>query len=135
MEAGINNMTLNEYLMYLRNRNLARSYPSRKSVAPMRNIIYPDSEEEDEDYYSLPHLLPCFQTPQPCATLKHVHHNNHSEVDIKRKDNKTKMSKISQNRQETEKTRNGEDKKKSEDGKPNQSKAGLARYRRRKNED
>ncbi|GJZ05697.1 hypothetical protein Tco_0539490 [Tanacetum coccineum] len=50
MEAGTNNMTVNEYLMYERNRNLARRYPSRKSVAPMRNRIYPDSNEEDEDY-------------------------------------------------------------------------------------
>ncbi|GJW02871.1 hypothetical protein Tco_1561727 [Tanacetum coccineum] len=82
MEADINNMTLNEYLMYERNRNLVRSYPSRKSVSPMRNRIYPDFDEEDEDYCSLPPLLPCFQTPQPCATLKPVHHNNHSEFDI-----------------------------------------------------
>ncbi|GJU28559.1 hypothetical protein Tco_1167180 [Tanacetum coccineum] len=82
MEADINNMTLNEYLMYERNRNLARSYPSRKSVSPMRNRIYPDSDEEDEEYCSLTPLLPRFQTPQPCATLNLVHHNNHSEVDI-----------------------------------------------------
>ncbi|GJZ49648.1 hypothetical protein Tco_0603838 [Tanacetum coccineum] len=40
-----------------------------------------------------------------------------------RKDNKIKRSKNSQ-----KPTRNGEDKKKSEDGKPNQSKAGSARY-------
>ncbi|GKB94815.1 hypothetical protein Tco_0980952, partial [Tanacetum coccineum] len=64
------------------NRNLARSYPFRKSVALMRNIIYTNSDEEDEDYCSLPPLLLCFQTPQPCATLKPAHHNNHSEVDI-----------------------------------------------------
>ncbi|GKA68188.1 hypothetical protein Tco_0768105 [Tanacetum coccineum] len=84
MEPDTNNMTLNEYLMYEdRNRNSAWSYPSRESVAPMRNNIwvYPDSDEEDEEYYSLP-LLPCFQTPQPCATINSVHHNNHNEVDI-----------------------------------------------------
>ncbi|GKB81356.1 hypothetical protein Tco_0948251 [Tanacetum coccineum] len=51
------------------------------SVAPVRNRSwkYPDSDEEDEEYYSLP-LLPCFQTPQPCATINSVHHNNHNEV-------------------------------------------------------
>ncbi|GJZ10825.1 hypothetical protein Tco_0545584 [Tanacetum coccineum] len=85
MEPDINNMTLNEYLMYEeRNRDLARSYTSRKSVAPMRNIIwlYPDSDEEDEEYCSLPPLLPCFQTPQPCVIINFVHHNSHNEVDI-----------------------------------------------------
>nr|GEU80088.1 hypothetical protein [Tanacetum cinerariifolium] len=94
MEADINNMTLNEYLMYEKNRNLARSYPSRKNVAPMRNRIYPDSNEEDEDYCSLPPLLPCFQTPQPCATLKPVHHNNHSKVDIETEGDFKKFSDI-----------------------------------------
>ncbi|GJX34311.1 hypothetical protein Tco_0245868 [Tanacetum coccineum] len=46
-----------------------RSYTSRKSVAPVRNriLVYPDSDEEDEDYCSLPPLLSCFQTPQPCV--------------------------------------------------------------------
>ncbi|GKB33843.1 hypothetical protein Tco_0873244 [Tanacetum coccineum] len=84
MEHDISNMALNEYLMYEdRNRNSARSYPSRESVAPVRNriCVYPNSDEEDEEYYSLP-LLPCFQTPQPYATINFVHHNNHNEVDI-----------------------------------------------------
>ncbi|GKC31440.1 hypothetical protein Tco_1038734 [Tanacetum coccineum] len=60
------------------------SCTSLKSVAPVRNkiLVYPDSNEEDEEYCSLPPLLPCFQTPQPCATLNPVHHNNQSEVDI-----------------------------------------------------
>ncbi|GJS28133.1 hypothetical protein Tco_0488753 [Tanacetum coccineum] len=83
MEPDINNMALNEYLMYEdRNRNSARSYPSRESVASVRNRIwvYPDSDEEDEEYYS---FALCFQTPQPCATINSVHHNNHNEVDIK----------------------------------------------------
>nr|GEY11995.1 hypothetical protein [Tanacetum cinerariifolium] len=53
MEPDISNMTLNEYLMYQRgHKGLERSCTSSKSVAP------------------------------PCATLKPVHHNNHSEVDI-----------------------------------------------------
>ncbi|GJX69257.1 hypothetical protein Tco_0304984 [Tanacetum coccineum] len=84
MEPDINNMTLNEYLIYEdRNRNLARSYPSKESVAPVRNKIwvYPDSGEEDEEYYSLL-LLPCFQTPLLCTTINSVHHNNHNEVVI-----------------------------------------------------
>ncbi|GKB57564.1 hypothetical protein Tco_0913750 [Tanacetum coccineum] len=85
MEPDISSMTLNEYLMYEeRNKDLARSYTSRKSVAPVRNRIsvYPDSNEEDEEYYSLPPLLPCFQTSQPCAIINSVHHNSHNEVDI-----------------------------------------------------
>ncbi|GJS84897.1 hypothetical protein Tco_0751438 [Tanacetum coccineum] len=55
-----------------------------RRVAPVRNriLVYPDSDEEDEEYCSLSSLLPGFQTPQPCAILNHVHHNNHSEVDI-----------------------------------------------------
>ncbi|GKB56643.1 hypothetical protein Tco_0912829 [Tanacetum coccineum] len=85
MEPDISNMTLNEYLMYQgRHKGLERSCTSSKSVAPVRNriLVYPDSDEEDEEYCSLPPLLPCFQTPQPCAILNPVHHNNHSEVDI-----------------------------------------------------
>ncbi|GKE79393.1 hypothetical protein Tco_1545513 [Tanacetum coccineum] len=86
MEPDISNMTLNEYLMYQRrHRDLERSCTSRKSVAPARNriLVYPDSDKEDEEYCSLPPLFICFQTPQPCATLNPVHHNNHTEVDIK----------------------------------------------------
>nr|GEZ93700.1 hypothetical protein [Tanacetum cinerariifolium] len=85
MDPDINNITLNEYLMYERNQNMARSYPSRKNVAPLRKRIwvYPDSDDEDEEYYSLPPLLLYFQTPQPCSTIKSVHHNSHSEVDTK----------------------------------------------------
>ncbi|GJS99139.1 hypothetical protein Tco_0820309 [Tanacetum coccineum] len=78
-------MTLNEYLMYEEmNRDLARSYTSRKSVAPVRNriLVYPYSDEDDEEYYSLPPLLPCFQTPQPCAIINYVYHNSYNEDDI-----------------------------------------------------
>ncbi|GJY41576.1 hypothetical protein Tco_0428846 [Tanacetum coccineum] len=76
-----------------RHKDLERSCTSRKSVAPTRNkiLVYPDSDKEDEDYYSMPLLLPSFQTPQPCAILKPVHHNNHSEVDIERAENIRKM--------------------------------------------
>ncbi|GJZ44406.1 hypothetical protein Tco_0591661, partial [Tanacetum coccineum] len=76
--------TTKEVIWKGRHKDLERSCTSRKSVAPTRNriLLYPDSDEEDEDYCSLPPLLPCFQTPQPCATLKPVHHNNHNEVDI-----------------------------------------------------
>ncbi|GJY42098.1 hypothetical protein Tco_0429368 [Tanacetum coccineum] len=67
-----------------RHKDLERSCPSWKSVAPVRNkiLVYPDSDEEDEEYCSLPPLLPCFQTPQPCSTFNYVYHNIHSEVDI-----------------------------------------------------
>nr|GEV74738.1 hypothetical protein [Tanacetum cinerariifolium] len=70
-------MTLNEYLMYKRHRDLARSYTSRKSDAPIRNriLVYLDSDEEDEEYCSLPPLISYFQTPQPCATFNLLHHN------------------------------------------------------------
>nr|GEW59423.1 hypothetical protein [Tanacetum cinerariifolium] len=64
--------------------DLTRSYTSRKSVAPLRNkiLVYPESDEEDKEYWSLPHLLLCFQTPQHCATSNSIHHNVHNEVDI-----------------------------------------------------
>nr|GEW55725.1 hypothetical protein [Tanacetum cinerariifolium] len=67
----------------LRTRNRHRSYTTRKSVAPVRNriLVYPDSDKEDEEYCSLPPLLPCFRTPQPCATFNFVHHNSNKEVD------------------------------------------------------
>ncbi|GJZ75752.1 hypothetical protein Tco_0640217 [Tanacetum coccineum] len=76
------NMTLNEYLMYEeRNRDLARSYTSRKKVAPIRNriLVYLDSDKEDDEYCSLPLLLPCFQTPQPYAIIKCLHHNSYNK--------------------------------------------------------
>ncbi|GKD32051.1 hypothetical protein Tco_1242829, partial [Tanacetum coccineum] len=56
----------------------------RKSVAPARNriLVYPNSNDKDGEYCSLPPLLPCFQTPQPYAIINSVHHNYHNEVDI-----------------------------------------------------
>nr|GEX11649.1 hypothetical protein [Tanacetum cinerariifolium] len=65
-------------------RELEKGYTSRISVAPKRNriLVYPDSDEEDEEYCSLPPLLPYFETPQPCVTFNSVHHNSHNEVDI-----------------------------------------------------
>ncbi|GJW95691.1 hypothetical protein Tco_0175363 [Tanacetum coccineum] len=60
MEPDINNMTLNEYLMHQgRHKGLERSYTSSKSVAPVRNriLVYPNSDEEDEEYCSMPPLL------------------------------------------------------------------------------
>ncbi|GJY79656.1 hypothetical protein Tco_0485457 [Tanacetum coccineum] len=66
MEPDISNMTLNEYLMYQRrHKGLERSCTSSKSVALVRNriLLYPDFDEEYEEYYSLPPLLPCFQNP------------------------------------------------------------------------
>ncbi|GJS80205.1 hypothetical protein Tco_0730086 [Tanacetum coccineum] len=53
MKPGINNMTLNEYLMYEgQHRELEKGYTSRISVAPQRNriLVYPDSDEEDENH-------------------------------------------------------------------------------------
>ncbi|GKD01606.1 hypothetical protein Tco_1171880 [Tanacetum coccineum] len=81
MEPDISKMTLNEYFIY---EDMHRSYTTRKSVAPVRNkiLVYPDSNEEDEEYCSLPPLLPCFQTPQSYATFNFVHHNSNKEVDI-----------------------------------------------------
>nr|GEU29351.1 hypothetical protein [Tanacetum cinerariifolium] len=76
-----------------RHKGLERSCTSLKSVAPVGNriLVYPDSDKENEEYCSLPPLLLCFQTPHLGATLNHVHHNNHSEVDIKRAENIRKM--------------------------------------------
>ncbi|GJV80359.1 hypothetical protein Tco_1516229 [Tanacetum coccineum] len=85
MEPDFSNMTLNEYLMYQgRHKDLERSCTSWKSVAPVRNkiLVYPDFDEEDEEYCSLPPLLPCFQTLHPYATFNYVNHNSHNEVDI-----------------------------------------------------
>ncbi|GJU45761.1 hypothetical protein Tco_1203027 [Tanacetum coccineum] len=67
-----------------RHKDLERSCTSWKSVSPVRNriLVYPDFNEEDEEYYSLPQLLSCLQTPQSCATFNFVHRNSHSEVDI-----------------------------------------------------
>ncbi|GKD59440.1 hypothetical protein Tco_1296949 [Tanacetum coccineum] len=66
------------------NMDLAKSYTSRKNVAPIRNriLVYPDSDEKDDEYCSLPPLLPCFQNPQPCAIIKYVHHNSNNKVDL-----------------------------------------------------
>ncbi|GJQ90011.1 hypothetical protein Tco_0001150 [Tanacetum coccineum] len=66
-----------------RHKDLERSCTSRRSVAPARNriLVYPDSDEEDEEYCSLPPLLSCFQTPQPCAIINSVHHNNKVDID------------------------------------------------------
>ncbi|GJW06042.1 hypothetical protein Tco_1568465 [Tanacetum coccineum] len=63
---------------------LAKSRERKKSVARVRNriLVYPDSDEKDEEYCSLPPLLPCFQTPQPCATFNSIHRNSHNEIDI-----------------------------------------------------
>ncbi|GJS47520.1 hypothetical protein Tco_0597641 [Tanacetum coccineum] len=67
-----------------RHKNLEMSYTSRKSVAPARNriLVYPDSDEEDEEYCSLPPLLPCFQTPHPCAIINSVHNSSYNEFAI-----------------------------------------------------
>nr|GEW89878.1 hypothetical protein [Tanacetum cinerariifolium] len=66
-----------------RHKDLERSFTSRKSVALVRNriLVYPDSDEEYEEYCCLLPLLPCFQTPQPCAILNFVHHNNEVDID------------------------------------------------------
>ncbi|GJR34115.1 hypothetical protein Tco_1209799 [Tanacetum coccineum] len=85
-------MTLNEYLMYeARHRVLTRRCISRKrgacskvSPARIRILVYPDFDEEDEEYCSLPPLLPCFQTPQPCTKFDSTPHNVKNEVDIDR---------------------------------------------------
>nr|GEU36373.1 hypothetical protein [Tanacetum cinerariifolium] len=45
-------------------------------------MVYPNSDEKDEEYCSLPPLLSCFLTPQTCATFNFVHHNSNKEVDI-----------------------------------------------------
>ncbi|GJS85121.1 hypothetical protein Tco_0751662 [Tanacetum coccineum] len=82
MEPNIENITLNEYLMNKgRHRDLAKSYTSRKKVAPERNrgLVYLDSDEDREEYCWLPPLLSCFQTPQPCTIFNPIHHNSRKE--------------------------------------------------------
>ncbi|GKA05932.1 hypothetical protein Tco_0685052 [Tanacetum coccineum] len=90
MEPDIENMTLNEYLMYQgMYRNLERSCTSRNriacsKVAPVmyKNLVYPDFDEEDEEYSMLPPLPPCFQTPRPCTKINYISHNVENEIDI-----------------------------------------------------
>ncbi|GJU88338.1 hypothetical protein Tco_1300761 [Tanacetum coccineum] len=85
MEPDINNMMLNEYLMHKeRHGDLARNYTSKKSVSLMRNrfLIYLDSNEKDEEYCSLPPLLLCFHTPQPCTKFNSISHNVENEIDF-----------------------------------------------------
>ncbi|GKD56353.1 hypothetical protein Tco_1289740, partial [Tanacetum coccineum] len=102
---NIENMTLNEYLMYeVKQRDLTRSCISRKrggcsKVALVRyqeSYFYPlylgrdevleyseSNEEIDKDEYCrLSHLLPCFQTPQLCTKFNSIPHNSSEEVDI-----------------------------------------------------
>ncbi|GKA33764.1 hypothetical protein Tco_0720193 [Tanacetum coccineum] len=87
MEPDIENMTFNKYLMYKgRNRDLTRNCTSRNrgacfKVAPVRSriLVYPNSNKEEEEYYRLPPLLLCFQTPQPCTKFNSIPHN---DVDI-----------------------------------------------------
>ncbi|GKA23862.1 hypothetical protein Tco_0709895 [Tanacetum coccineum] len=85
MEPDINNMMLNEYLMHKgRHRDLAKNYTSTKSVAPVRNrfLIYLDYDEEDEESCSLPPLLLCFHTPQPCTKFNFISHNVENAIDF-----------------------------------------------------
>ncbi|GJS94090.1 hypothetical protein Tco_0801058 [Tanacetum coccineum] len=85
MEPDIQNLTLNEYLMYeQRHKVLERSYIYGKRVAPERNriLVYPDSDEEDEEHCWLLSLLLCFQTPQPCTKFNYMPYNVKNEVDI-----------------------------------------------------
>ncbi|GJV52093.1 hypothetical protein Tco_1447834 [Tanacetum coccineum] len=72
-----------------RRRDLERSFTSRNriacsEVAPIRNriLVYPDSDEEYEEYCSLPPLLLCFQTPQPCNKFNSISYNVENEIDI-----------------------------------------------------
>ncbi|GJT04657.1 hypothetical protein Tco_0839119 [Tanacetum coccineum] len=55
-----------------RHRDLARSYTSRKSVAPVRNIIlvYPDSDEEDEEIGAENLIKTKHEVPNRCDDKK-----------------------------------------------------------------
>nr|GFD25714.1 hypothetical protein [Tanacetum cinerariifolium] len=90
MEPDIDNMTLNEYLMYEgSHRDLDRSctFSNRfacSKIAPMncRILVYPDSDEEDEEYCMLPLLPPYFPSPQPCTKFNSISYNVKNEVDV-----------------------------------------------------
>ncbi|GJX81421.1 ribonuclease H-like domain-containing protein [Tanacetum coccineum] len=79
------------YGFYCWHRVLTRRCISRKrgacsKVSPARSriLVCPDFDEEDEEHCSLPPLLPCFQTPQPCTKFDSTPHNVKNEVDIDR---------------------------------------------------
>ncbi|GJW02624.1 hypothetical protein Tco_1561480 [Tanacetum coccineum] len=95
LEVDIDNMTLDEYLMYeAKHRDLNYvcgvdiNTITRKEYMDLRYedevLEYLESDEEiDVDvYYILPPLNPCFQTPQPCTKFDSISHNGSEEVFI-----------------------------------------------------
>ncbi|GJW04107.1 hypothetical protein Tco_1562963 [Tanacetum coccineum] len=100
MEVDIDNMTMNEYLMYkAKHRDLnffcgvdintitMNEYMDLKYEDAFhgRNEVLEytksDKEIDDDKYYRLPPLHPCFQAPQPCTKLDYISHNG-SEVTL-----------------------------------------------------
>ncbi|GJY17378.1 hypothetical protein Tco_0388869 [Tanacetum coccineum] len=80
-------VTTAEILQLLKDKDCLKikiTYEIRISVAPVRNriLVYLDSDEENKEYCSLPLLLICFQTPQPCTKFNFMPYNDNNEVYI-----------------------------------------------------
>ncbi|GJX47001.1 hypothetical protein Tco_0272191 [Tanacetum coccineum] len=90
MELDIENMMLEEYLRYESEKE-SRLWKSVRSKGRTTRYKrgYVDSfyrkrneESDEDDYYRLPLLKPCFKTPQPCTKLDSISHYSSKEVDI-----------------------------------------------------
>ncbi|GJX58203.1 hypothetical protein Tco_0289593, partial [Tanacetum coccineum] len=80
----IEKMTLDEYVEYKaeKERRFWKSIRSKGSPKRDEVLVYSDSDEEDEEYYRLSHVLPYFQTPQPCTRFNFITHSSSEKVDI-----------------------------------------------------
>ncbi|GJS54435.1 hypothetical protein Tco_0627797 [Tanacetum coccineum] len=94
-------MTIEEYLMYKpKQMDLTRScnFKKRAGCSKVAYVRYQESyfdplyhgrdevleypESVKDEYYRLPHLKPCFQTPQQCTKFNSISHYSSEEVDI-----------------------------------------------------
>ncbi|GKA31595.1 hypothetical protein Tco_0717900 [Tanacetum coccineum] len=80
----IKKITLDEYVEYKaeKERRFWKSIRSKGSPKRDEVLVYSDSDEEDKEYYRLSHVLPYFQTPQPCTKFNFITHSSSEKVDI-----------------------------------------------------
>ncbi|GJV01989.1 hypothetical protein Tco_1335558 [Tanacetum coccineum] len=90
MKPNIENMTLEEYLRYESEKESqvwkcvrSKRRTTRYKKGYVDSFYDNKNEEFDEDeYYRLPPLKPCFQTPQLCTRFNSMPHNSNEEVYI-----------------------------------------------------